>query len=703
MKTVFTNLRRSLLALLITLPVLLAGCGGKEVAGTTPTTSTGGGSTTTGQTSMALSLVNAAGSTVTSISSSSPAFARAVLTDTNGIAIPNTVVTFSTDATLATLTPSTGTALTDSSGIASISIAPATISAAGAATLTATASVSGATVTGSTGFTIGAATYSMSTITLGAGSTSAAPLSAFGTTSVSVTVSSNGTPITSPQIVNFTSSCAASGTAVLSTGITTVNGVATASYRDNGCAGSDVITASLSGTSVSQTVTIYVTPAAVGSIQFISATPQIISLSGTGGTSSSQVAFKVLDGGGNPLAGKIVTFNLSTTLGGITLTPSAPAQATSDANGLVFTNVNAGVVSTPVRVTATTPNSTNTGVLSTQSNQLTITTGIPAQSSFSLSASTLNIEGWDLDGTTTTITARLADHFNNPPPDGTAVNFTSEGARVVGSCTTVNGDCSVTFNSQALRPSDGRVTVLAYAVGEESFIDTNGNGVADKAPGGTFGAELVDALGISTDKPEAWVDYNENLVRDNTEPYIDFNSNGAYDAADGFYNGVLCDNIATSSAGTCSTTKTIHVRGGIVIVLSGSTPVVTSNIATLTTYSAGTLNLDPANGTYGCGGTQTIQVKIVDARGNLMPAGTTVNFTATGNGTVVGTGGSFPVENASTAIASIPAYNYSVTVKGDGSLSGGTCTDTTTAGTLSVTVTTPSGRSTKVILANLKN
>jgi hypothetical protein len=35
------------------------------------------------------------------------------------------------------------------------------------------------------------------------------------------------------------------------------------------------------------------------------------------------------------------------------------------------------------------------------------------------------------------------------------------------------------YQSSSPRPTDGRVTVLAYALGEESFLDVNGNNVFD--------------------------------------------------------------------------------------------------------------------------------------------------------------------------------------------------------------------------------
>src|ERR1019366_7004613 len=145
------------------------------------------------------------------------------------------------------------------------------------------------------------------------------------------------------------------------------------------------------------------------------------------------------------------------------------------------------------------------------------------------------------------LTARLADHFNNPAPDGTAVNFTSEGGSIVGSCTTIGGACTSTFTSQAPRPANGRVTVLAYAVGEESFTDLNGNGLQDSGE-------------MTKDMSEAYVDFNESGARDANEPYLDFNVNGSFDktvggldAGDGLFSGVLC-------ATNCATAKTIHVR-----------------------------------------------------------------------------------------------------------------------------------------------
>lgn len=534
-------------------------------------------------------------------------------------------------------------------------------------------------------------------VTISAPAFGANPLSAFGTTSVTATVTGGGT---GSQTVNFTSACNSSGKAFLSTGITTVSGVATGSYRDNGCAATDTITATVSGGLATNSANLVVTAPTTGSIQYVSSAPTTISLKGTGGIEVSQVTFKVLSTGGNPLSGQAVTFALSTSVGGITLTPGG--TATSDSNGLVVTNVNAGTVSTPVRVTATTTGSGGV-TLSTQSSQLAITTGIPDQFGFSLAASTHNIEGWTKEGTTSVLTARLADHFKNPVPDGTAVVFTSEGSTIVGSCTTVAGTCSSTYTSSGTRPSSitngfGRVTVLATAVGEETFTDLSGDGWADLAPTN----EMIDPNVNATDLPEAYVDYNENGSRDAaTEPYLDFNGNGSYDVADGKFSGVLCDDVTAgrSSAGTCSTNKTIHVRKSQVIVLSDSFAV--------TTVSGGApMVVAPCDLINGNEPTD-FTVTVVDANGNAMPAGTTIVM-STDNGTITAGASSIvpdtigcrtgypgcPATAASATFGDIP-----VSIKSDATYTpavlvpatAAVCSNSTPSGTFTVTVTTPGG------------
>ena len=249
--------------------------------------------------------------------------------------------------------------------------------------------------------------------------------------------------------VTFTSGCSGLSvpTAKIDSPVASISGVAQSTYLAQGCEGNDIVTATANagGTVLSATGTVDVSPAAVGSIEFVSATPEIISLKGVGGTESSTVIFKLIDENGNAVANKDVDFSLNTDVGGIMFSPS---EAKTDSNGLVQTVVNSGTVHTSVRVRADVRGES----IFTQSSLLVISTGIPDQDSFSLSADIFNPEAWNIDGTEVTITARLADAFNNPAPDGTAVAFTTEGGAIEDSCITANGVCSVIWTSQNVRP-----------------------------------------------------------------------------------------------------------------------------------------------------------------------------------------------------------------------------------------------------------
>jgi hypothetical protein len=495
-------------------------------------------------------------------------------------------------------------------------------------------------------------------------------------------------------------------------------------------AGSYVITASATaGTtavSASANYTVGAAPGASGSqLTFVSALPQNIALKGTGGAGrqeSSTVTFKVLDAGGNPVAGQLVTFALNTTVGGITL---SPASATSSSAGLVSTTVGGGTVNTPVRVTATL-----NGSVSTLSDQLVVSTGVPEQNSFSLSAAIKNIEGGQFNGCTaptgTVITARLADHFHNPAPDGTAVSFTAEGGSIDASCLTgltqttqpdgsvvttkgSPGECTVRFCAGNPRPADGRVTVLAYALGEESFTDTNGNNRYDAGePYTDLGEPFrndravtdVNAKGID----DAYV--TGNAVRASGEQYIDSNANSSWDqSGNGAYNGVLqtTPNVNTGNA------NTVHVRQSLVMVLSNSTPA----ISRLDTASGdGALALARCtNGTTFNNDTRVFSFAIRDNNptvfatnrrsahsgeanwlndrpGNPLPAGTIINFTTT-NGRLLSSV-STTVQNTSGADSSNWVYDVALISDAaqDGTL---TCSNLISSGVLTITVTTPNG------------
>lgn len=281
------------------------------------------------------------------------------------------------------------------------------------------------------------------------------------------------------------------------------------------------------------------------SVQFVSAVPSIMALSGTGTSGQSEnslVTFMVKDKIGNPVSGTTVNFALTTTVGDLTISNTSDI---SDLNGLVTVDVLSGNVSTSVAVIATLADLS----ASTQSSQLSVNTGFPDQDSFSLSADPDQISALVKEGDTVTLSIRAADHLNNPVPDGTAVYFTTEGGAVEPSCSTISGTCSVLWTLQKPIPANNQITVMATAIGSESFTDANGNGLYN--PGEPF-----------TDLSEAFRDDNENGIFDSgSEEFFDFNGNGLFDPANGIYNGYLC-----ADPPNC-TLNQVHVRDSLIITI----------------------------------------------------------------------------------------------------------------------------------------
>jgi protocatechuate 3,4-dioxygenase beta subunit len=630
-----------LLAGVFGLAGLLAGCGGGGASGSSDDTDGSGGGSSA-EASLTLTMTDpSTGNESNSLASGSPLTLTALVRDSDGAVVPNAVVTFTTDAEYGVFSPSSGTALTNASGIASLTLSAGVNT--GAATVTATATAGTEAVSQNAGYSVNVAALGLSSLTFGA-----SPLSAYGTTSVTVNVTSGGAPYTTPVDVFFTSTCAAStpSKAELPASVRSVNGVATASYRDLGCGANDVVTASLSG-GASSNATLVVSSPSLSSIRFVSADPTSISVQGMGGTEVSTVKFEVLDSGGTPISGQEVEFSLNTTVGGLDLTADT---AVSNALGEVVTLVVSGTVPTPVRVTASTTGAT---VVTSQSSQLYVSTMIPDQSHFSLSAEKLYLEALNTDGVTTSVTARLADRAGNPVPDNTAVVFTTEGGSIVSGCLTTNGVCTVTWTSQNPRPSNGRSTVLAYAVGEESYTDLNGNGRYDA--GEPFG-----------DLGEAFRDDDEDGIRDaGSEIFVDFNSNGSYSAAgDAAFTGVLCNSGCSVSA------NNVNVRDSLVLTFSGSTPI-------LPIISPGSIDLGGC-GAGAPGSIHSATLTVVDVNGNSLPSGTTISATTT-NGVLVGV--------SSFTVPATGATSFTVNIQNDST--GTPCADSTPSGTLTVTTSTP--------------
>jgi protocatechuate 3,4-dioxygenase beta subunit len=245
---------------------------------------------------------------------------------------------------------------------------------------------------------------------------------------------------------------AASGTAV---GATTVGASATVAAV--------VVTAELS---------IAITSAPTGGVtnpqdltnalNFLDVNPadKSIVLAGSGGNGRSESAtlrFRVVDKNNTPVKGAVATFSVAPA-GDVTLNISS---ATSDADGVVVTTVSSKSVATAVVITATVTRAG--GTVTSQSDQLLVTTGISTPTGFDLSAAKYNMNS-SLTGDATTITVRIVDANGNPVADGVPVVFTAPfgavGSSSRGGCVTSGGGCTVDYKVQDPRPADGQLATV---------------------------------------------------------------------------------------------------------------------------------------------------------------------------------------------------------------------------------------------------
>ncbi|WP_130466505.1 hypothetical protein [Corticibacter populi] len=314
------------------------------------------------------------GATVTRITTAETARVLATLTRSDGGDVSNQVVTFSeSGAGLLKFSPTSMTALTDADGTASIEVAAASSSSAGATSIAVNATVNGQSATGST----------------------------------NLAISSN--PAVDPQTL-----------------------VQSLLYSGSNPSDRSIV---------------------------------IAGSGGSGRSESAQLQFKAADQNGAAVAGATVQFQLNTSLP----TGQAPrlltTSAVTNSEGIATASVLSGTAATSVIVRAEINNGINT--VSTQSDVVTVTTGLATQAGFDLAASKHTLDD-SLSGDTSTITVRAVDANGNPVADGVAIVATSDKGRVGtadrGGCVTTDGACTVDYLVQEPRPADGEdVNVLFSA------------------------------------------------------------------------------------------------------------------------------------------------------------------------------------------------------------------------------------------------
>lgn len=388
-------------------------------------------------------------------------------------------------------------------------------------------------------------------------------------------IDEDGNRVETDETITLSSDCLATGAASLDpeSPLETSTGFVQTTYTASTCSGMDQVTARIEGGDGMAFADFSIASPQAGSLLFVSAEPEVISVQGVTGNSGLQhtsvVTFMIQDASGQPVSGIEASFSLSTSVGGITL---GQLNSVSDAEGLVTTTVTSGTVATPVRVIASIDATDSGSDLSTVSDALSISTGLPDQDSISVGVEEDFVveQGFTRDGVTRTIVVRMADRFNNPVPDGTTAQFTTEYGAIEPSCTTTNGECTVTWRSQEPRyplltdrggvrtifdtdgyscpshnagsgpcPNDlgpvrgGRSTIMVTAIGEESFLDSNGNGIMDRDERNQF-----------ENLPEAFLDKNEDnsYTPSAEETFVDFNGDNTYNTNNNpaLYNGSLC-------------------------------------------------------------------------------------------------------------------------------------------------------------------
>jgi hypothetical protein len=628
-----------IIAAMLSAAALFVACGGSAPGGAPGSGigGSGGGSQPTSG-AMTLSLVDSSGAPISVVAPGSPVRAEAVLT-ANGSPLANEIVKFSVaDSQLVGFDPSSGAVLTDAAGVARVSVT-ASGSGNGATTLTATATVGGTDATATRNFSVGQGSATGLILSAFDVSVGAGGLSSYGTAAVSATVTqANGQPPATPVTVAFTSSCPAGKATLTTTATTGPSGVAQATFTDNGCAATVAldVTLTASTSSASRSQTFKLNPPSAGSLRFVSANPsdRSITLKGQGGAGRQEFAtltFRLVDVAGNGVPDTDVCIDATTYVGGLNIdgfnSTTPPPVPGSDAlcgtdntlkhvkrsggDGTLTVQVNSGTTPTPVRVRARAiyPAGSSTR-LETVSDSLSISTGLPIDRAMDLSVDKANIDGWDISGETANFTVRLADQFGNPVPDGTVVNFITSGGAIctanTGSCTTVNGSCTCPLVTQAPRPADGRVVVLAYAVGLEDYVDSNGDNAHTAGESFTdLGDAFLDANKDGLFGDDVGVNPSNVTINGETDVPLAYQTPPIFKKTG---NGVR---------------DTAHIRRQGIIYFSGSSghdPTILVGTQPI---------LFPAGNPCPAATTRNVAFILEDGRGNPMATGTTLTATST--------------------------------------------------------------------------
>lgn len=272
------------------------------------------------------------------------------------------------------------------------------------------------------------------------------------------------------------------------------------------------------------------------SLSFVSVTPEdkpliVQGATANGRSDTATLQFRLLDQGGNPVAGEGVQFNVVPS-NQVTLNYS---KAVTDSNGYVTASVTAKSQPTTVVIKAVLVSNSAIGATS---NLLSVTGGDPFQAGFQIVSDHYNLDG-NFIGDTAKISAYVRDTFGNPVPKGFAVSFTTDLGSVGGQCQTDDaGQCSVTFTVQNPRvdvSGGSTATVRATGALDDGTILSNVIHLNLAGAGGSGyrlmnGGVPVSSLALSACKQDVVFQFDDGTgkapARNSTIEVI-FASNGA--------------------------------------------------------------------------------------------------------------------------------------------------------------------------------
>lgn len=346
------------------------------------------------------------------------------------------------------------------------------------------------------------------------------------------------------------------------------------------------------------------------SIECVSADPTVIGVRGSGLPEQSTVTFRVTNVDGLPVPSTTVDFFV-TSLGGESVSPTT---GLSNMNGEVQTVLTSGIRANDVAITAAVDvNGDAIFDVVTQCTLVTIVGAPPVQGRLSVTRAFANVAGRVTSGLEDAITVFMNDRFGNPVPPNTAVSLTTNAGLVTGQgLANDQGEAAAILQTQAPITPEGLVIVMAHTLGQEPFIDNNGNGIFDAG----------DTI-ANDDIPEPFIDRNGNCMFDPDDPFevfIDVNGNGTWDPVQG-------------TAGEWD--DQIFVWDTAPVIFSGGTVAEVNCISGCA--SPGFFEVPD-------GGSATLEILVRDPDGNPITSASSISVSLDGAGTVTPT--SFSINDA---------------------------------------------------------